>query len=321
MGYNESRWSSARSLTIILAILDGGNRLSAIPTKNRATACKYVERFEAGGWKALISVLPPRGGDFLARYDQGYWAEQIVTACLDTSTAYRAIPYGTSRNKPFISMDVFREYMEAEFLLQAWSASGRWKRPDLLTIPRTLLHSEKGNDLWTPDLKHFDNAACDPSMRQAKVAIEVGTSLWRVEKAIAAGVSPSFTVKLEDLEALRNWIKANSITLVINHVVFDMAYVLPFDTLEEVIQLPADDERRVAPEKDRFTKKDAYKVPLCEGILLGMIREPDVEGRIDVEFILFLCGYFDSGYLGYEAAEGTDRIWEHRISDLHQLGI
>jgi hypothetical protein len=40
-----------------------------------------------------------------------------------------------------------------------------------------------------------------------------------------------------------------------------------------------------------------------------------------VEFILFLCGYFDSGYLGYEAAEGIDWIWEHRIEDLDQLGI
>ncbi len=28
-----------------------------------------------------------------------------------------------------------------------------------------------------------------------------------------------------------------------------------------------------------------------------------------VRFILFLCGYFDSGYLGYEAAEGIDWVW------------
>jgi hypothetical protein len=40
-----------------------------------------------------------------------------------------------------------------------------------------------------------------------------------------------------------------------------------------------------------------------------------------VEYILFLCGYFDSGYLGYEAAEGIDWIWEHRIDDLEQLGF
>lgn len=35
-----------------------------------------------------------------------------------------------------------------------------------------------------------------------------------------------------------------------------------------------------------------------------------------VRFGLFLCGYFDSGYLGYEAAEGIDWVWEHRIEDL-----
>jgi hypothetical protein len=36
---------------------------------------------------------------------------------------------------------------------------------------------------------------------------------------------------------------------------------------------------------------------------------------------LFLCGYFDSGYLGYEAAEGIDWVWEHRIDDLAKLGL
>jgi hypothetical protein len=37
--------------------------------------------------------------------------------------------------------------------------------------------------------------------------------------------------------------------------------------------------------------------------------------------VLFLCGYFDTGYLGYEAAEGLDWIWEHRMKDLELLGI
>ena len=41
----------------------------------------------------------------------------------------------------------------------------------------------------------------------------------------------------------------------------------------------------------------------------------------NVTFVLFLCGYFDSAYLGYEAAEGIDWIWEHRITDMDQLGI
>lgn len=46
----------------------------------------------------------------------------------------------------------------------------------------------------------------------------------------------------------------------------------------------------------------------------------DTYGK-NVEFILFLCGYFDSGYLGYEAAEGIDWIWEHRIEDFNKAGI
>ncbi|QQR74104.1 MAG: XamI family restriction endonuclease [Holophagales bacterium] len=41
----------------------------------------------------------------------------------------------------------------------------------------------------------------------------------------------------------------------------------------------------------------------------------------DTQLILFLCGYFDSGYLGYEAAEGLDWVWEHRIEDLLELGL
>ena len=41
----------------------------------------------------------------------------------------------------------------------------------------------------------------------------------------------------------------------------------------------------------------------------------------NVEFVLFLCGYFDGGYLGYEAAEGIDWVWEHRIDDLEGFGL
>lgn len=41
----------------------------------------------------------------------------------------------------------------------------------------------------------------------------------------------------------------------------------------------------------------------------------------NTKLILFLRGYFDPGYLGYEASEGLDWVWEHRIEDLELLGI
>ena len=40
-----------------------------------------------------------------------------------------------------------------------------------------------------------------------------------------------------------------------------------------------------------------------------------------ISFILLLCGYFDTGYLGYEAAEGIDWVWEHRLDELAQFGL
>jgi len=41
----------------------------------------------------------------------------------------------------------------------------------------------------------------------------------------------------------------------------------------------------------------------------------------DICYIVFLCGYFDAGYLGYEAQDGIDWVWEHRMDDFEQLGI
>ncbi|QKF07065.1 XamI family restriction endonuclease [Berryella wangjianweii] len=41
----------------------------------------------------------------------------------------------------------------------------------------------------------------------------------------------------------------------------------------------------------------------------------------DIVLYLFLCGYFDSTYLGYEAANHMDWIWEHRVEDFEKAGI
>lgn len=57
-------------------------------------------------------------------------------------------------------------------------------------------------------------------------------------------------------------------------------------------------------------KEEATKIHQLQGVY----------GK-DVCYILFLCGYFGSDYLGYEAAEGIDWVWEHRIDDLVKLGL
>jgi len=56
-----------------------------------------------------------------------------------------------------------------------------------------------------------------------------------------------------------------------------------------------------------------------EAVKISQLRS--TYGKKNIRFLLFLCGYFDSGYLGYEAAEGIDWIWEHRIDDLEKAGL
>jgi XamI restriction endonuclease len=55
-----------------------------------------------------------------------------------------------------------------------------------------------------------------------------------------------------------------------------------------------------------------------EAVKMAQLRNTYGAG---IRFNLFLCGYFDSGYLGYEAAEGIDWVWEHRIDDLALFGL
>jgi len=243
----------------------------------KGTVLKFLTAFSENGWQALLSVSAPRGGDFLARYDQGFWAERLVRAYLDRSPSQRAIPYGTSRSEPFTDMQTFRTYAINEALLQAWSAGQLWKRPDLLLIPRLLLREQGGTDTWTPDLLHWDNIRCAEYVSASPAAIEVETSLWQVKQAT---VPLSFTVKEEDLAPLQNWVAANGVPLYIVQVFYDQTYAISFKTFEYLISPEAPIGRRIKAVEDRFTKKLTYSVPLTEGILLGDLPDPEVEGRV-----------------------------------------
>lgn len=55
-----------------------------------------------------------------------------------------------------------------------------------------------------------------------------------------------------------------------------------------------------------------------EATKVGQLRRMHGNG---IRYILFLCGYFDSGYLGYEAAEGIDWVWEHRMDEIAAFGL
>lgn len=56
-----------------------------------------------------------------------------------------------------------------------------------------------------------------------------------------------------------------------------------------------------------------------EAVKVTQLRQ--TYGDDKITFILFLCGYFESSYLGYEASENIDWVWEHRIADFSEFGV
>jgi hypothetical protein len=53
----------------------------------------------------------------------------------------------------------------------------------------------------------------------------------------------------------------------------------------------------------------------------GTMRGLRMTYGCDVPFAMMLGGYFGGNYLGGQAAEGIDWVWQHRITDLQALGV
>ena len=98
-GHGPDRHAAKRA-KFILALLDSADVGTARQQTgmDSAGARRWIEAYNTDGWKGLLGIQSPRGGDFLARYDNDYWAERLVTNAFNTNTEYRAIPYGTSRS-------------------------------------------------------------------------------------------------------------------------------------------------------------------------------------------------------------------------------
>ena len=93
---------------------------------------------------------------------------------------------------------------------------------------------------------------------------------------------------------------------------------IPIDTVVKPLTAKASDLPVLIEAKSAGDFTNTNKRRKEEAMKVSQLREIYGEGLV---FGLFLCGYFDSGYLGYEAAEGIDWVWEHRIEDLKGFGI
>jgi len=98
----------------------------------------------------------------------------------------------------------------------------------------------------------------------------------------------------------------------------DVGYKIPIDALVQPHNARDRDHPLMIEAKSAGDFTNTNKRRKEEAFKVTQLRA--TYGR-EIRFILFLCGYFDSGYLGYEAAEGIDWVWEHRIDDLTNFGV
>jgi len=139
------------------------------------------------------------------------------------------------------------------------------------------------------------------------------------------------------LATLRHWLRRNSYREISTKDGKD-PYVMPPGTFAFRLSLPAGDQK--APVKipidcvikplnaqtntfpiliEAKSAGDATNTNKRRKEEAQKLRQLKQRYGDDVTFLLYLCGYFEPGYLGYEAAEGIDWVWEHRTGDFAPL--
>ena len=88
---------------------------------------------------------------------------------------------------------------------------------------------------------------------------------------------------------------------------------IPIDCVVKPIDSSRDDMPILIEAKSAGDATNTNKRRKEEAQKFSQLKERYGKG---IRFLLLLCGYFEPGYLGYEASEGIDWVWEHRLNDL-----
>ncbi len=264
--------------------------------------------FELRGYTAvewLDFLLNPRrlrGSDFLMRWSQGVWSEERIIQAVNSTHEFFAIPYGPSGTAPDEDVRSFELYFER---LEA-AGLGENKRPDLLIFKKSsrpvidaLVRSLGGvSELpFTPE----SSDAIQELLDRAILAVECENSLWRGKLMPDYGtelkpqkrmggklglkknaVLPTLILKEEDREPLQKWQDMNNIPIHIWHVFYDMAFGIPLDKAQELIE-----QGLILPTEQVFqapggatTRKVIYKIYYHYAYPLGdATQEPELKAR------------------------------------------
>jgi len=243
-----------------------------------------------------------RGSDFLMRWSQGRWSEELLIDAVNRTGLYFAVPYGPSGTAPDNDPRAFELYFER--LEQA--GLGDVKRPDLLVFRE---HDKRHVESAIQALNGVQELPFTPEntpgisriLEKAVVAVECENSLWKSKKMPEYGVVltpqrrlggkpgvkktavlPTVIIKEEDRRPLKSWQTEHGVPIHVWHVFFDLAFGLSLDDAELLLR-----KGLIEPTRQVFqapggatTEKVIYKYPYLHAYPLAeATKEPSLVGK------------------------------------------
>lgn len=239
-----------------------------------------------------------RGSDFLMRWSQGRWAEDVVVRAINATGEFLAVPYGPSSVAPTEprEMELYFERLDR--------AGGVGKQPDLLILTKAGYGAiqEKLGAIGLENIPFTPEPSLAFLRDRALMAVEVENSLWVAKEMPHYGQGrpmkwkgrpdligfaknqkvPTVIIKDEDLEPLQEWETRYQVPVYVFHVFYDLAY---FIALQQAMQLI--EEGVITPTRQTFyapggptTHKYIYKIFYTLAHPLGeMVKEPEMVAR------------------------------------------
>ncbi|MFS1464498.1 XamI family restriction endonuclease [Vibrio lentus] len=158
-------------------------------------------------------------------------------------------------------------------------------------------------------------AVADPIIRNAQEKRQLAAMKEWFE---ARGYRELNSGEADDWLSMPNGTFSFRLNVPVNHGTLDKTINIPVDAVIMRMDAKEGDFPALFEAKSAGDFTNTNKRRKEEAMKINQLRHT-YGGKIT--FDLFLCGYFDSGYLGYEAAEGIDWVWEHRIDDLEGFGF
>ncbi len=239
-----------------------------------------------------------RGSDFLMRWSQGRWAEDIVVRAINATSEFWAVPYGPSSVAPADPQEM-EQYFER---LDRAGATG--KRPDLLILSRPDYETIRRavEDIGLANIPFTPEESLEFMLSRSLIAVEVESSLWIASQMPDYGQGkpltrqgrpdligftkskkvPTVIIKDEDLEPLRQWEAQRHVPIFVFHVFYDQAYYLSLERAGRLIS-----EGVIVPTKQTFyapggptTHKSIYKIWYTLACPLGqMTQAPEMSAK------------------------------------------